>query len=90
MPAVNHIYNQNGIKVFLDHFINHYPDQWHQALRNEFCRLIHSNIAGVRCTDAIDFIHHTEIPYDAKKTYASFVCDHRPLKSEQWSVRLAI
>ena len=36
------------------------------------------------------FIHPSQIPPHQKVTYASFVCDHRPLKSEQWRVRLVV
>ena len=36
----------------------------------------------------MDFIHPSEIPPNEKITYASFVCDHRPLKPEKWRTRL--
>ena len=36
------------------------------------------------------FIHPSQIPPHQKVTYASFVCDHRSLKLEQWRVRLII
>ena len=36
------------------------------------------------------FIHPSQIPPHKKVTYASFVCDHRPLKSEPWKVRLVV
>ena len=38
----------------------------------------------------MNFIHHSKIPSNNKVTYASFVCDHRPLKSEQWRVSLVV
>ena len=37
----------------------------------------------------MNFINHSKIPSNKKVTYASFVCDHRPLKSE-WRVRLVV
>ena len=36
------------------------------------------------------FIHPLQIPSNQEVTYASFVCDHRPLKLEQWRVRLVV
>ena len=38
----------------------------------------------------MNFINHSQIPTNKKATYASFVCDHRPLKLEQWRVQLAV
>ena len=48
------------------------------------------NIYGVTLTDTIDFIHEHEVPRDQRVTYASFVCDYRPLKDEKYRVRLVI
>lgn len=36
------------------------------------------------------FINHFKVPTDKKVTYASFVCDHRPLKDETWRIRLVV
>ena len=41
-------------------------------------------------TDTIDFISKYNIPRQQKVTYATFVCDHRPLKSEPWRVRCVV
>ena len=38
----------------------------------------------------MNFIHHLQLPPNTKVTYATFVCDHRPLESEQWRVRIVI
>ena len=38
----------------------------------------------------MEFIHPSEISPNEKITYASFVCDHRPLKPEKWRTRLVI
>ena len=48
------------------------------------------NYAGVKSTNTIDFIAHTDVQQRKKVTYASFVCDHRPLKDETWRIRLVI
>ena len=44
----------------------------------------------VESTDTIEFINHCKVPTNRKVTYASFVCDHRPLKDEQWRIRLVV
>ena len=38
----------------------------------------------------MDFIHKKDIPLHKKVTYANMVCDHRPLKSEPFQVRLTV
>ena len=45
---------------------------------------------GVESTDTIEFINHYTVPTDRKSTYASFVCDHIPLKDEQWRIRFVV
>jgi hypothetical protein len=86
----NYIHDENGKRETVDSLLagsNH--DVWNQALSNEFGRLAQGNDAGVRFTDAIDFIAKSEVPKGCDLTYASFVCDHRPLKSDPWRIRLA-
>ena len=41
---------------------------------------------GVASTDTIDIIRKSQVLPGKKITNASFVCDHRPLKSEPWRV----
>ena len=36
------------------------------------------------------FIFYYEVPNNTKVSYANFVCDYRPLKSEHWRIRLAV
>ena len=60
------------------------------ALSNEWGRLAQGNYSGVESTDTIEFIPHTDVPQSKKVTYASFVCDHRPLKDEKWRIRLVV
>ena len=64
--------------------------RWAPALSNEWGRLAQGNYGGVKATDTIDFIPITQLPTDKKTTYASFVCDHRPLKDEQWRIRQVV
>ena len=59
-------------------------------MSNEWGRLAQGNYNGVESTDTIDFIPFQQVPTDKKVTYASFACDHRPLKSEPWRVRIVV
>ena len=68
----------------------HGKDRWSPALSNEWGRLAQGNYNGVESTDTIDFIPFQQVPTDKKVTYASFACDHRPLKSEPWRVRIVV
>ena len=38
----------------------------------------------------MEFIHFKEKPQDCKVTYANFVCDYRPLKTEKFRVRMTV
>ena len=48
------------------------------------------NIHNVLATDTIEFISLNDLPPNAVVTYASFVCDYKPLKSEPWRVRIVV
>ena len=76
---INHIYNIHDNKQNLENLIKENPTRWFKALSNEWGRLSHGNDAGVEYTDTIEYIAHTEVPKNKKVTYASFVCDCRPL-----------
>ena len=90
-PVVNHIYNEFGKRETVDTLINGpNKDVWLQALSNEFGRCAQGNDAGVRYTDAIEFIPKSEVPKDRKVTYVSFVCDERPLKTEPYRIRMVV
>jgi hypothetical protein len=90
-PTVNHIYNKNGKKETIDSLLRG-PNKevWKKAVSNEFGRLAQGNIFGVTATDTIDFIHKHEYPSNRDITYASFVCDYRPLKSEPYRCRIVV
>ena len=65
-------------------------DIWSRSTSNEFGRLAQGNDFGVEGSDTIRFIAPHQVPFDRKVTYASFVCDYRPLKLEQYRVRLVV
>ena len=48
------------------------------------------NDHGVLYHDAIDFISKQEVPPKRAVTYASFVLDYRPLKSDPYRVRITV
>lgn len=84
-PHVNHIYNEQGKRETLDTLRASFQKGiWDKALSNEWGRLVQGNCYGVLPTDTISFISRHEVPPDRDITYASFVCDHRLLKTEPW------
>ena len=90
--ALNHIYDKAGKKLSIDALLQGaQAPVWHQALDNELGRLSRglpgTDITG---TKTIDFISKEDIPRGACITYANMVCDERPLKKEQFRVRLTI
>ena len=90
--VLNHIFDPQGRKLSIDRLITN-PDTapvWSQALENELGRLSNGFQKRVKAQQALEFIHHSEIPSDRKVTYANFVCDFRPLKSEKYRVRMTI
>ena len=90
-PTINHIYNKNGKRETLNsQRKSSQKEVWEQALSNEWGRLAQGNKFGVQPTDTIDFIAKTDITIGKDVTYASLVCDHRPLKIEPWRVRIVV
>ena len=65
-------------------------DIWSRSTSNEFGRLAQGNDFGIEGSDTIQFIAPHQAPTDRKVTYASFVCDYRPLKKEQYRVRFVV
>ena len=57
---------------------------WSQALSNEWERLTQRNDNGVLLTNIIEVIDPSKVPTGKQVTYLSFVCRHRPLKTEPW------
>ena len=89
--AVRHIYNQQKKKGMIDSLQASSPkDIWEKTLSNEWGHLAQGNYFGITTNDSIDFINFTKVPNDRDKAYASFVCNHRPLKSESWRVCIVV
>ena len=91
-PSVNHIYNPDtGKKETMDSLLKGVTSKlWITSLSNELGRLAQGIHGRVVATDTIDFIHRSEVPAGKKVTYANFICDFRPLKSEPYRVRLTV
>ena len=87
---INHIYNKDGKKETLDSLILKNPAIWGKALSNEWGRLAQGNMHGIIGTNTIEFITRDQIPAGRDVTYASFVCDERPLKPEPFRVRVVV
>ena len=60
-----------------------------EQIRNEFGQLTQGN-GHVQGTDTIFFIRKDEVPTDRIVTYARFVCDYRPPKSEPERTRMTV
>ncbi len=90
-PHVNHIYNEQGKKETLQS-LRTGPNKeiWERALSNEYGRLAQGNDFGVQGTNTIKFVHKQRVPSNRRVTYANFVCDYRPLKSEPNRVRMVV
>ena len=91
MPTCNHVYNDSGKKETIDSLLKgKMGDTWSIALSNELGRLAQGVEDRVIGTDTIDFIPKNKVPHNKKVTYANFICDYRPLKSEPHRVRLTV
>ena len=84
-----HVFNNNGKKETINTLLfGHDSKIWTRSMSNELGRLAQGNIYGVTATDTIDFIFKHDVPANQPVTYANFICDHRPLKSEKHRIRL--
>ena len=83
---IQHIFDPKGNKMSIDKLISDpvLAKVWQPALENELGRLSQGFKKRVQAQDAMDFIAYTEIPQDRKITYANFICDYRPLKTEKF------
>ena len=90
-PTINHIYDSLGRKQTLSRLLQG-EDKilWQRSASNEFGRLAQGNDYGISGTNTIEFITPTDLPPQAKTTYASFVCDIRLLKKETHRVRMVV
>ena len=74
--------------------INH-PDYelrrtWQRSSANEFGRLAQGVGGRIDGTETIKFLHYQEMPTNRRPTYAWFVCEIRPQKTEQERTRLNV
>ena len=90
--SVQHIFNDAGHKLSLDTLLGEEngDSRWQPALSNEWDRLAQDNDVGVAGTNTIKCVPYRDVRKENKVTYASFVCDHRPLKDKIWHIRLVI
>jgi hypothetical protein len=89
---LNHIYHPvTGTKESYDSLRSQNPDRWETSFSNEIGRLAQG--VGDRMksgNENIFFIPRRQVPHGRKVTYANPVCDYRPLKSDQYRVRLTV
>jgi hypothetical protein len=81
-----------GANLELRHLLTG-PDseEWWASNANEFGRLTQGVMPHMPTgTETMRFIKHTDVPSDRKATYARFVCDERPLKTETKRVRITV
>ena len=76
------------------HLINHKRDDiratWNRSGANEFGRLAQGVGGRIEGTNTIFFIHPSKIPKTRTATYARFVCDYRPQKTEKERTRITV
>lgn len=63
---------------------------WLQSLSNEWGRLEQGNDFGIEVNDVIDFITKQEVPTGRDVTYANYVLEYRPLKTQTHLVRITV
>ena len=87
---INHIYNEDGNRQSINKLLQGSNKMiWEKSLSNEIERLA-QGIIDVLGNDTVDYIPKSEVPTTAIVTYANFICDFRPLKTEQYRVRLTV
>ena len=89
--SANHLCREDGKKETIDSLLaGKSTKTWSKSLSNEWGRLSRGNDYGVKGTETIDFIYKHQVPPENKVTYASCVCDYRPLKDEPCRVRITV
>ena len=89
--CIMHIFTPEGNRMSMDNLLAG-PDSaiWERSLSNEWGRLASGNKYGTKGTKTIAFISRSEVPHGRDVTYATFVCDFKPLKKEQYRVRITV
>ena len=88
---VNHIFRPNGTKETIDSMITCPTKQIrNRNLSNEWNRLAQGNTRGVSSTDTLDFIYQHAESQGRDVIYATYVLNHRPLKSGPYILRITV
>ena len=65
------------------------PERWNPSLLSKIGKLA-QGIRDVNGNNAIYFILISEVPRNTNVAYDNMVCDHRPLKTEEYRIRLTL
>ena len=88
---INHIYTADGRKETVNSLLTGKDAKiWNPSMSNELGRIAQGNNAGVAFADCVDYISYNDVPKNKKVTYASFVCDYRPMKDDKYRIRLVV
>ena len=89
---MHHIYNEKtGKKETIDNLRQCvHKIIWERALSKEWGHLASGTLDNPFGTEIIEFTYKIEVPGDRDVTYASFVCDYRPLKDDPYRVRIVV
>ena len=80
---INHIYDNNGKKQSIDALLQGTNQvRWADSLSNKIGRIA-QGIHDIKGNDIVYYIKQSGIPKHKVVAYANFICDFRPLKSEQ-------
>ena len=77
-------------KQLISHPNGHLCKMWQHSSANEFGRLVQGVGGRIAGTETIRFIHHHEMLQTRRPTYARFVCEVCPQKSEKERTRLTV
>ena len=87
---LSHIFQSDGRKETIDSLLASKDKvTWTISLSNEWGRLANGN-ERVTGTNTIKFISKTEVPKGCDVIYDTYVCDHKPLKTEKHRVRITV
>ena len=77
-------------KQLISHPNNHLCQTWQHSSANEFGQLAQGVGGHITGTETIKFIQYHEMPKNRRPTYASFMCEVRPEKTEKEQTRLSV
>ena len=87
-----HIRDTSGGKLSLEKLIQNPSTKkvWLTSTENKLGHLSQGFKNCITAQDAMDFIFRLEVLHNKTVTYANFICDYRPLKSEPFRVRMTV